>query len=73
MMDARRQIPDVQCPFYITVLNREIVCEGSGDAASLRLRYHKNSQKEKHMEVFCCDSYKKCEIYRMLMETKYDL
>lgn len=73
MQEQRLRMPDIQCPFYIADQSREIVCEGCGDAESLQLRYRKMIQKKKQLEVFCCGSYQKCEIYRMLMETKYDL
>ena len=63
----------VQCPFY-----REddgcfsIVCEGFGNARYLKQRYYNKADYENQMVVFCCDHYKNCEVYRVLMEEKYD-
>ena len=63
----------MQCPFY-----REddgcfsIVCEGFGNARYLKQRYYNKADYENQMVVFCCDHYKNCEVYRVLMEEKYD-
>jgi hypothetical protein len=28
-------------------------------------------EQELHLQTFCCKAYEKCEIYRMVMESKY--
>lgn len=67
-----RQV-DVQCPFYKSDDGRSgITCEGFGDARSLIQTYRYKADYVKQMEVFCCERYKKCEVYRVLMATKYD-
>lgn len=65
---------DAQCPFFKfdEVKKKRIVCEGIVDESSLALIYFRRKDYEKQLSVFCCEHYKKCEIYRMLMENKYD-
>ena len=63
----------VQCPFYKEDDGQfSITCEGFGNARSLKQRYRKKADYKNQMLAFCCDHYKNCEVYRMLMETKYD-
>lgn len=62
----------VQCPFYkYDDGRRHITCEGLIDKSSITLNYLIRRDFNKQLEVFCCEHYKKCEIYRTLME-KYD-
>jgi len=64
---------EVQCPFYKYDDGKQrITCEGLVDASSLALIYQHKSDYETQMNVFCCEHYKKCEIYRMLMDAKYE-
>ena len=66
-----RQI-EVQCPFYKYDNARRITCEGLVDSSNITLGYRNIKDYETQLMVFCCEHYKKCEIYRMLMEAKYD-
>ena len=67
---------DVQCPFFkydeYTKKRYGVVCEGLVDKSTLALVYCRKRDYETQLRVFCCEHYKKCEIYRMLMEAKYD-
>lgn len=66
---------DAQCPFYHADLGRHqkrIVCEGIVDKSTLELRFERVKDYKKQLDVFCCEHYKKCEIYTMLMVAKYD-
>ena len=65
---------DVQCPFFKFDEDKKnrIVCEGIVDKSSLALIYCRRKDYYAQLSVFCCEHYKKCEIYRMLMEAKYD-
>ena len=64
---------EVQCPFYKYDDGKQrITCEGLVDNSSLALIYQKRRDYETQMSVFCCEHYKRCEVYRMLMEAKYD-
>ena len=65
---------DVQCPFFKFDEDKKkrIVCEGFVDKSTLALIYCRKKDYETQLRVFCCDHYKNCEVYRMLMETKYE-
>ena len=63
----------VQCPFYKEDDGRLcITCEGLGDARYLKQAYDRKAHYAKQIDVFCCEHYKNCEVYRLIMETKYD-
>lgn len=62
----------VQCPFYKWDDGKKrITCEGLTDDSSLALIYHRNADYEQQLDVFCCEHYNMCEIYRLLNE-KYN-
>ena len=65
---------DVLCPFYKfdDWKKRRIVCEGLVDQSTLALTYRLRNDYETQLDVFCCERYKNCEVFRMLMEAKYD-
>ena len=64
---------EVQCPFYKYDDGKQrITCEGLVDNSSLALIYQKRRDYETQISVFCCEHYKKCEVYRMIMAAKYD-
>lgn len=64
---------DVNCPFYqYDDGRRKIVCEGFTDRCTVDLRWRYHVDQEHHMQVFCCGNFEKCEIYRMVMESKYN-
>ena len=60
---------DVQCPFYkFDDGKRRITCEGIIDDSSLALIYHNKQDYETQINVFCCQHYINCEVYRLLMD-----
>lgn len=63
-----------QCPFYRSDdrERKKIICEGIVDKSWLGLYFDRKKTYETQLNVFCCEHYKKCEIYRMLMKAKYD-
>ena len=62
----------VKCPFYqFDDGKQRITCEGIIDDSSLAPIYHRKKDYETQIVNFCCEHYKKCEVYRMLME-KYE-
>lgn len=65
---------DALCPFYRydELKNKKIVCEGIVDKSVLSLAFRRRKDYDTQLIVFCCEYYKNCEIYRMLMEHKYD-
>ena len=62
-----------QCPFYKydERSKNKIVCEGIVEDSTVALTYQLRKDYENQLEVFCCEHYKKCEVYRMLM-AKYE-
>ena len=63
---------EVQCPFYKYDDGKQrITCEGLVDNSSLALIYRNRTDYETQINVFCCEHYKKCEVYRILIE-KYE-
>lgn len=66
-----RQV-DVRCPFYkYDDGRRRIACEGLVDGSTLALIYRQKADYETQIKVFCCEHYRKCEVYRLLM-AKYE-
>ena len=62
----------VKCPFYKKDDGkRSITCEGLVDRSSILLQYILKKDFEMQMDVFCCQHFEKCEVYRVLME-KYE-
>ncbi len=65
---------DVQarCPFFRRTAGTRITCEGPFDGAAVMLLMNSGKQTEIQLRVFCCEHYEKCEIYRMVMASKYE-
>ena len=64
---------DVKCPFYqYDDGQRKIICEGFTDRCTVDLRWRFHAEQVIHLQTFCCKCYEKCEIYRMVMESKYN-
>lgn len=64
---------DARCPFYkFDDGKRRITCEGILEDSSLALIYHCKEDYETQINVFCCEHYRNCEIYGLLMEHKYE-
>ncbi len=61
----------VVCPFYRVAGGMFVDCEGPFDGANIRLQFGLKVDKRKQLKIFCCDQYKRCEIYRCIMENKY--
>lgn len=63
-----------QCPFYKydDRQAKRIVCEGIVNQSWLALNYHRKQDYDMQLTAFCCEHYKMCEIYLMLMKYKYD-
>ena len=65
---------DAKCPFFNSDVGKQkrIICEGIVDKSTLALTFSRKKDYATQLGVFCCEHFKKCEIYRMLMENKYD-
>ena len=63
----------VQCPFFRKdePAVKRITCEGVGTSETTALYYTRQEDFRQQIRVFCCEHYKKCEIYRAIME-KYE-
>ena len=62
----------VKCPFYHRDDSRNsITCEGVVENSTLKWNFRKKEDLKQQMDIFCCDYYKNCEVYRMLMDSKY--
>lgn len=63
----------VRCPFYKRDDGkRRIVCEGIVDDSSICLIFRYDNLFKRQIRTFCCEHYRKCEVYRMLMEKYKD-
>ena len=62
----------VRCPFYRRSGRKGcfIRCEGIGMARSTTLTYRGERQRTRQLEVFCQDCFAKCEVYRMIIESR---
>lgn len=59
----------VRCPFYQSDDGKKsITCEGLIDDSYLVLLYRSKEDYRQQIELFCCEHYQRCEVYRMLME-----
>ena len=65
---------NVQCPFYRydESERHRIICEGIVDRSTLILNYTYKKDYRLQMDTFCCEHFRKCEVYRMLMEKYRD-
>lgn len=63
---------DVVCPFYsYDDGERRIVCEGLADRSTLSQRFGRKKAYEAYMEHYCFRNCTECEIFRLLIRTKY--
>ena len=64
---------DVRCPFYKgDEHRRRIICEGIVDRSTISLSFGSSKDFSVQANTFCCNRYQNCEIYMMLMASKYD-
>ena len=67
--DARAE---VICPFYCSDDRRsDLICEGVVHGSRIMQKFQRKADMKKHLETFCSASPEKCELYKMLMRTKY--
>lgn len=62
----------VECPFYKRDDQNNIYCEGIVENSTNITRFRFKKDRNQQMRIFCCDRYINCEIYRMLMDAKYE-
>ncbi len=62
----------VKCPFYrFDDGKRRVNCEGIIEDSSLSLNFRNKEDFTIQLKTFCCQHYKNCEVYRMLID-KYE-
>lgn len=77
MMEKEKRcgVADVQCPFFMgtedVFSGKKLFCESPVPESNLTLYFRKKQEYQKQLQIFCCEHYKKCEIYRMVM-TRYE-
>ena len=62
----------VECLFYKRIDKNSIICEGVAEDSCLITSFRFKKGMDQQMRIFCCEHYKNCEIYRMLMDAKYE-
>lgn len=63
----------VHCPFYKYDNGKtRIVCEGIVDGSTITNTYQRKDAYLNQITGYCCGTFDKCEIYRMLMQNKYE-
>ena len=63
----------VKCPFYCGDDGKKsLTCEGIVEDSYINWKFKKKENFQQQLHIFCCEYYKNCEIYRMLMENKYE-
>ena len=63
---------DCRCPFFRSVGEKSVCCEGFMEGCTVSVRFVRPRLLDKHWRLYCCGRYDYCEIYRMVMEAKYD-
>lgn len=59
------------CPFYLARNEREIHCEGVFPDSKMVSRFRTRTGCLMQLNTYCCDRFRYCEVYRMLMAEKY--
>ena len=72
-MPGSYDMQDVKCPFFKWnhKKKRTIACEGLMPNSRISLYYSTNADYNSQLNIFCCEHYKNCEVYRMIYELKY--
>ena len=74
MPDGGWNAATMRCPFYKhdSYKHKIIICESILDEkGSSTQRFRRQSDRLRQLECFCAGDYRKCEIYRMILQTKY--
>lgn len=73
-MGAFKRVADVRCPFFKRGDDerKQVVCEGFVPDSSLAQTYKRKVDYDNQINIFCCEYYKNCEVYRMLMAERFD-
>ena len=61
----------IKCPFFHGHIPTEISCEGILPDTSIKQIFPSRSARDRHEDIFCICHFKKCEVYRAIIE-KYE-
>ena len=61
----------ILCPFYQSMTQKCISCEGITDDCTIKLLFTSPEKLNQQRKIFCENKYKNCEIYTIL-EKKYE-
>ena len=59
------------CPFYKSMAQKSITCEGITDDCIIKLLFTSPEKRDLHRKIFCEQKYKNCELYGVI-ERKYE-
>lgn len=64
---------DILCPFFKEIHKGTVIkCEGPYPGCTcISLAHENKNEMNKQRELFCCKEYQKCEVYRMIISSKY--
>lgn len=74
MVEKKPDLPE--CPFFRrgekAKTGEKIYCESPVPGSSLSLYFRIRDDYNMQYNIFCCDHYEKCEVYRMVMASLED-
>ena len=59
---------DAKCPFFHEHTAITIACESPIPGSTVRMTFRGKTVKKTQYDVFCCNHYKNCELFRLVME-----
>ena len=70
---SQKEVRYAVCPFYQSVTDREIVCEGLANAAETRLSFSSREKRDGYCREFCyaLSRFRKCRLAATLYR-QYD-
>lgn len=71
MMPRTYNEGNIKCPFYMSMVRKNISCEGITADCITNLLFNTVEKRDLHRKIFCENRYMNCEIYTML-EKKYE-
>ena len=70
--DATKVLPNVQCPYFISVTEKSISCEGVEHSKSVVQKFSTKELTQCHLQKYCYRYPNKCPIARIIDE-KYEV
>lgn len=57
-----------RCPFYRGDTRQAIICDGFLKNSTVSMRFGTQKEFYQHTNLFCCQRFQNCEVYRMVAE-----